>query len=182
MTSLSRIPRLPIKPNLQTRNQFVLVFKHGCVVFWECQTEIRLKLEQFLSKCELEPFSELDRLTSEYSLVVNKSLVKPQIKNDCIYLVQHNLHEKIMMSYGLIQDLILCRTTLNLNSVVRHSKGLAQYMYQGHSKDLDYGMLVRNIGKVFVMRDAFALTRGVLDCPKYSFYKGHLSSYDLVSK
>ena len=41
---------------------------------------------------------------------------------------------------------------------------------------------MKNIGKVYAMRDSFALTRGVLDCPKYSFYKGHLSSYVMVCK
>lgn len=79
----------------------------------------------------MDSFVPREMLTSEYKLVVDPDIPKPLIKNDCIYLNQHNLHEKVMISYGLVQDLILCRTTLSLNSVIRHSKALAQYMYEG---------------------------------------------------
>ena len=81
-----------------------------------------------------------------------------------------------------MQDLILCRTTYSLNSVIRHSRTLAEYMLENNQKNLDYSLVIKNIGKLYIMRDAFALSKGILDCPKYSFYKGHLASYTMVKK
>jgi uncharacterized Rmd1/YagE family protein len=163
-------------------NQFVMVFKHGCVVFWECSPEIYSWTLELLKNCEAKALNEEEALTSEYKLVVDETSNKQVIKNDIIYLSKHNLYEKILISYGLMQDLILCRTTYSLNTVIRHSKTLAEYLRTPENKKLDYSMLIKNIGKLYIMRDAFALSRGILDCPKYSFYKSHFSSYVMIRK
>ena len=164
------------------QNQIILIFRHGCSVFWQCSFETTSKFQEILSKCEINSFSDEESLQSEYRLILDESLNKPQIKNDCLYLPKHQIHQKILISYGLMQDLILCRTTYSLNSVIRHSRTLAEYMLENEEKNLDYSLVLKNIGRLYIMRDAFALSRGILDCPKYSFYKGHLSAYAMVRK
>lgn len=140
-------------------------------------------IQKILLECQLLPFTEEEeKLTAEYKLVIDPSRGKQDIKNDCIFLNKHEIYEKILISYGLMQDLILCHMTYSLNALIRHTRSLAHYMESADSKKLEYSMVIKNMGKLYIMRDQFALNRGVIDCPKYSFYKSYLSSYAMVQK
>ena len=135
-----------------------------------------------LANCEIKPFETEEQLSNHYQLIIKSHLAKQEIKNDQIYLKQNLIYEKILISYGLAQDLILCRTTYSLHSVIKYSQRLAEFTKdQGISK-LSYSQILKNLGRLYIMRDAFALSKGVLDCPKYSYYKSYLGTYNMVCK
>lgn len=103
-----------------------------------------------------------------------------QIKNNRLYLKDPSIYEKILISYGLAQDLFLAKTTFTLNNLIKNSKKLALYIQKNGSYKIKKTQIIKILGKIYLMRDSFVFSKGVLDCPKYSYYKSYLSSYEMI--
>lgn len=87
-----------------------------------------------------------------------------------------------MISYALAQDVFLERMRYSLEFALKHSRDLAEHISYEANLKLDAKQVVKNLGKLFLMRDSFALSRGILDYPSYSHFKSFLNSYNMVSQ
>jgi len=97
-----------------------------------------------------------------------------------IYLQEHNINEKIMISYGLAQDLFLLKISKELDIFLFDFKLISKNLVkQGYSL-LTNKQCYIIIGKIFGLMNKITFRKGILDIPKYNFYKDHIAVYNSI--
>ena len=120
-----------------------------------------------------------DTLNYEYDLV-NIGNEKKCIVNDQILLARNDTSEKIMISYGLAQDIFLLKISNELNLFLTDFKYISNNLVrEGYSK-LTNKECYMIIGKIFSLMNKITFKKGFLDVPKYSFYKEYINTYNSV--
>lgn len=180
--SLTRKPQSKAQKTVSDKVKLAVIFKFGCVVFWQTGQTLEDKIISYLAPHQISEFENEEILINNYCLVKVPMSQKQEIKFDNLFLHSHNTYEKIMISYAFAQDLFLERMTYSLEFVIHHSRDLAEHISHDKSIQLDSRQVIKNLGRLFLMRDSFALSRGILDCPAYSYYKSFLNSYTMISK
>lgn len=140
--------------------------------FWDCwNTEPKICSK----RCKLIS----DRREADYTLN-NNGDSKKLIVNSVIYLSAFDLQQRIMISYGLAQDLFLQKMSAELNVFLDDFKTISTTIIKKGYSNLPRKQCYIIIGKVFVLMNNITFKKGILDTPRYNFYKEHQNDYNSI--
>jgi uncharacterized Rmd1/YagE family protein len=97
-----------------------------------------------------------------------------------IFLGPHDLQQKIMISYGFAQDLFLDKMSKELDIFLSDFRLIASKIIKKGYSNLPKRQCYMIIGKVFVLMNNITFKKGILDTPRYNFYKEFQGDYNLV--
>lgn len=85
-----------------------------------------------------------------------------------------------MISYGLAQDLFLQKMSAELNVFLDDFKTISSTIIKKGYSNLPRKQCYIIIGKVFVLMNNITFKKGILDTPRYNFYKEHQADYNSI--
>lgn len=92
----------------------------------------------------------------------------------------HNLQQRIMISYGLAQDLFLDKMSKELDIFLSDFRLISSKIIKKGYSNLPKKQCYMIIGKVFILMNNITFKKGILDTPRYNFYKEFQNDYNLV--
>ena len=97
-----------------------------------------------------------------------------------IFLPSHDIKQKIMISYGLAQDLFLEQMSKELDIFLNDFRLISATIIKKGYSNLPKKECYRIIGKVFILMNNITFKKGILDTPRYNFYKEYQNDYNSV--
>ena len=85
-----------------------------------------------------------------------------------------------MISYGLAQDLFLEKIGKELNAFLADFKLICESIINKGYVNLSKKKCYMIIGKIFVLMNNITFKKGILDTPRYNFYKDYQNDYNGV--
>lgn len=85
-----------------------------------------------------------------------------------------------MISYGLAQDLFLDRMSQELDVFLSDFRMISSNIIKKGYSNLPKQKCYMIIGKVFMLMNNITFKKGILDTPRYNFYKEYQTDYNSV--
>lgn len=151
-------------------------------MFWHCTEEFTEEVKKAIIEAnqldqEEEEESKKEIKEINYDFIIskrNQALIKDQL----ISLEEHNIEEKIVISYCLAQNYYIedIQKELNgyLEDFIKLSNNLVQKGYTNLSKKKCYMI----IGEIFCIANKITFSKGVLDAPNYDFSDDVFQKYE----
>ena len=160
-------------------NQFIIIFSYGIIIFWDISKK-KIKVFLTIIKKYLKDVIALEKQVFEEFTLHKEKSKKKLIKNNKFYVKGFPLQKILIISYVLAQNIYIYYThkniSLNLKKFIKVAESLSKNGYIQKSKKSCYKI----IGRIFVTLNKITLQKGILDPPRFSFYRSNKKVYNFV--